>query len=362
MLQQNIIACLMAEGLNEQAGVPALIWGPPGIGKTAIMTQIARMLDLPLEVVILSIREPSEVAGIPFVNNNKVEIAPPLWAQRLLKAGKGIVFFDELTTAAPSVQAAALRVVLDRVVGDTCLPPDVRIIAAANQTKYISGGWDLTPPLANRFIHLDYKGPTSNEWAEWMLLGENKKLKVDKMDKNMLNRQLSKLRGLSTTFLTRKNGAALGPTIPEDPEQASRGWPSPRSWEMAIRACASSRALKLDDYDILIGALGPGIAKEFKAFEAYADLPDPQELIDGKAEFKHNKSRLDRTVAVLSTLATYATTTHTVVPKVWTLIENISKNSLDLAIPAVRVLMKAELFGCKESVNVAEKMADIMVL
>lgn len=361
MLQENIVSCLLAPGLNDQAGVPTLIWGPPGIGKTAILQQLAEHLELPLEVVILSIREPSEVAGIPFVSKGEVKIAPPLWAQRLIKKGEGIVFFDELTTAPPSVQAAALRIILDRVVGDTSLPKNVRIIAAANQTKYISGGWNLTPPLANRFIHLEYRGPSPNEWADWLLTGSSMKETPRSLNPQLLNKELAKMRGLATTFLTKRDGGSLGPTIPGDPELASKGWPSPRSWEMAIRAVSSARTLGHSDHDLLCGSIGPGVAKEFKTFEAYADLPDPQDLIDGKTEFTHNKARLDRTVAVLSTLASYAIMENSVVPVVWKLIGKISKSSLDVAVPAVRTLMKAKLFECKEGVEVVEQMSDIMV-
>ena len=39
-----------------QAGVPTLAWGPPGVGKTAVITALAESLSLPLEVVLASIR------------------------------------------------------------------------------------------------------------------------------------------------------------------------------------------------------------------------------------------------------------------------------------------------------------------
>jgi MoxR-like ATPase len=64
------------------------------------------------------------------------------------------LFIDEITTCMPQVQAALLRVILHRKVGTKVLPPRVRIVAAANPPDEISGGFQLTPPLANRFCHI----------------------------------------------------------------------------------------------------------------------------------------------------------------------------------------------------------------
>jgi MoxR-like ATPase len=146
------------------SGVPVLIWGPPGVGKTAAILALGRRLGLPVEVVIASIREPTDFAGLPVVHDGEVRFAPPAWARRLAAAGKGILFLDEISTAPPAVQAALLRVVLDRVVGDLPLPPAVTIVAAANPPDMTAGGWDLAPPLANRFIHLQWR-VDAGEWA-----------------------------------------------------------------------------------------------------------------------------------------------------------------------------------------------------
>jgi MoxR-like ATPase len=68
------------------------------------------------------------------------------WARRLTDAGHGLLFLDELTTAPPAVQAAMLRVVLERAVGDVELPASVRIVAAANPAEQAADGWELTAP------------------------------------------------------------------------------------------------------------------------------------------------------------------------------------------------------------------------
>ena len=106
--------------------------------------------------MIGSIREPADFAGLPVVIDGAVQMAPPLWARRLAAAGHGLLFLDELTTAPPAVQAAMLRVVLERVVGDLSLPEAVRVVAAANPPEEAADGWQLSAPLANRLVHLDW--------------------------------------------------------------------------------------------------------------------------------------------------------------------------------------------------------------
>src|SRR5258708_11689523 len=145
-----------ALALAISAGVPVVLWGSPGTGKTSVGRALAEDLDWPLEVVIGSIREPADFAGMPIVVNGGVRMAPPAWAIRLAESGVGLLFLDELTTSPPAVQAAMLRVVLERVVGDLALPPGVRVVAAANPPEEAAEGWDLAPALANRLVHLDW--------------------------------------------------------------------------------------------------------------------------------------------------------------------------------------------------------------
>lgn len=80
---------LEALTLAVAADLPVLLWGEPGIGKTAALTQLAETLDLPLTTVIASVHEPSDFSGLPVLGDDPAEqgvpMAPPDWAVRLVR-------------------------------------------------------------------------------------------------------------------------------------------------------------------------------------------------------------------------------------------------------------------------------------
>lgn len=262
-----------------EAGVPVLLWGAPGTGKTAAVTAIASRVRPPVEVVIASIREPSDFGGLPVVAEGGVRLHPPAWARRLADAGQGTLFLDEISTAPPAVQAALLRVVLDRVVGDLPLPRDVSIVAAANPPEQAAGGWDLSPPLANRFVHLAWP-VDATAWQSWMI-----------------GRGIPAYATVAAFIRARPH---LLLQVPRDEAQAGRAWPSPRSWETAARLLGGPAE------EILVaGAVGEAAALEFLAWRRDLDLPDPEALLADPGRYVH-PGRGDRAFAVLAAVASAA--------------------------------------------------------
>lgn len=83
---------------------PVMLWGPPGVGKSQIIMQIGQQNDLPVIDIRLSQMEPSDLRGIPFKNNDKVEWAvPSMLPDEHQHGAAGILFLDEINSAAPSV-------------------------------------------------------------------------------------------------------------------------------------------------------------------------------------------------------------------------------------------------------------------
>ncbi|MBK3578496.1 AAA family ATPase [Streptomyces sp. MBT65] len=270
---------LEALTLAVAADLPVLLWGEPGIGKTAALTQLAAALDLPLTTVIASVHEPSDFSGLPVVGDDPAEqgipMAPPDWAVRLVRAGRGLLFLDELSTAPPAVQAALLRLVLERRIGALRLPPGVRIVAAANPRSSAADGWELSPPLANRFVHLQWTH--DHEVVVRGLGGTWPRATLPRLDPEKLPQAVDYARRAVCGLLTGR--PKLVHQLPSSETRRGGAWPSPRSWEMAmsLTAFASAAGSSREVLSLLVrGTVGDGPGLELLAWVDRMDLPDPE--------------------------------------------------------------------------------------
>jgi hypothetical protein len=261
-------------------------------------------LGWPVEVVIGSIREPSDFAGLPVVASGAVRLAPPVWAQRLCAAGEGLLFLDELTTAPPAVQAAMLRVVLERVVGDVALPPAVRIVAAANPPEEAADGWELAPPLANRLVHLDWPVEATRV-AQGLAMGFPRPVLAAAGD---APDEAVTVSARSTVAAFLRVRPALVLQVPASAATAGRGWPSPRSWEAVATLLATCQHARSSDEAralLVTGAVGEGAGLEFLSWLEHVDLPDPEMVLADPDSFDLPE-RSDRAFAVLTSVAALA--------------------------------------------------------
>lgn len=291
-----------ALGLCVAANLPVLLWGEPGIGKSATLTRLAERLGVPLETVIASVHEPSDFAGLPIVGADPategIPMAPPDWAVRLTRAGRGLLFLDELSSAPPAVQAALLRVVLERRVGSLPLPGAVRIVAAANPPASAADGWHLAPPLANRFVHLRWTHDPRT--VARGLAGVWPDVHVPVVDPRRASSALARARGAIAGFLTARPG--LTHHLPADPESRGGAWPSPRTWEMALTLTALHHAAGTGAEALalaLAGAVGDAAALELVTYLRELDLPDPERVLADPMAFALPE-RGDRQLAFLT--------------------------------------------------------------
>lgn len=282
--------CINALSIAVQAGIPVILWGAPGIGKTSAINKMAADYGMTLETVIASIREPSDFSGLPVVGEgDSVSFAPPKWAKTLAESKNPLLFLDEISTAPPAVQAALLRVVFDRVVGDLSLPDNLKIIAAANPPDQAAGGWELSPPLANRFLHLDCV-PDYDDWATGMESGKWPSAKTARIDEKWRD-NLPEARVLVAAFIRTRPGLMI--SVPDKAEDAGRAWPSCRSWDMLATLWAAGKSAALGKaerekvlLDLCEGSVGQGAAIEFRTWVKELDLPDPEHLLANPEKFK----------------------------------------------------------------------------
>jgi len=327
-----------ALAISIQARVPTLVWGPPGTGKSSTILMLGRSLDIPVEVVIASIREPADFSGLPIVDDGEVRMAPPAWARRLAQAGRGILFLDEISTAPPAVQAALLRVVLDRVVGDLPLPAGVAVVAAANPPEQAAGGWDLAAPLANRFCHLQWRLDAA-AWADGMVQGWPAPA-VPRLPDNW-EAGIPAARALVASFIRSRPHLLL--QVPREEAAAGRAWSSPRTWDMAARLLAAAQAAGADEdavAELVAGCVGEGPALEFLGWRRSLDLQDPEQLLANPASYRH-PARGDQVYATLAAVvaAVVARPTQERWRAAWEIIARaVQAGAPDMAAAAARAL------------------------
>ena len=243
---------------------PIFVWGGPGIGKSEVIHQIAKNIDAHVIDIRLSLWEPTDIKGIPYFNskeNNMVWAQPSeLPTKAEAKKHKNIVLFlDEMNSAAPSVQAAAYQLILNRKVGQYELPDNVLICAAGNREADKGVVYRMPAPLANRFVHLELK-VDFDDWFQWAVANDVHQDVVGYL-----------------TF-------AKKDLYDFDPKSPSRSFATPRSWSFV------SELLEDDDdenttTDLVSGAVGEGLAVKFMAHRKVASkLPNPTDILAGKVK------------------------------------------------------------------------------
>ena len=295
---------------NCKMGLPTILWGTPGIGKSFRIEHVSMTLGLPCEIILPSTRQPEDASGaaMPDGSGGVIFVSLLPGVKRLKQNKQGVLVLDELSCAKPSVQAAFLGVILDRRVGDEKLPPGIRILAAANDAEEAAGGWELEPPMANRLCHIDVPPPTDDDWVAWLMKDEAPVISP------LESAEMQLAAGWDSAWAwARSMRAGYGKVNRDDkvlldipavgkPERG-KGWPSPRSWTMALRAMATCKIFgKAEDvmHTFVCGCIGSGIGTEFITWMRNADLPTAEEAL--KNGWKPDTQRLDRSVAVYSSV------------------------------------------------------------
>ena len=242
---------------------PIFLWGPPGIGKSDIVRQVNNTFsNSHLIDIRLSLWEPTDIKGIPYFDSNSGTMvwgAPnELPSEEFAAQFDHItLFLDEMNSAAPSVQAAAYQLILNRKVGQYKLPDNVSIVAAGNREADKGVTYRMPAPLANRFIHLEL-AVSFPDWFEWA---------VD-------NKQHNDVVGYLTF--------AKKDLYDFDPKSSSRSFATPRSWSFVSELLEDD----LDENtttDLVAGAVGEGLAVKFMAHrKVAANMPNPSDILAGK--------------------------------------------------------------------------------
>lgn len=261
MRPAHLLTVIEKEFASADTGhhTPVMLWGAPGVGKSQMVAQIAENHNVPLIDIRLSQMEPSDLRGIPFRVGDLVEWAVPAMLPNAQRHGeRGILFLDEITSAPPSVSAAAYQLILDRKLGEYEVPEGWAIIAAGNRQGDRGVTYSMPAPLANRFSHYEVE-VNLDDWVAWAYLNG--------IDERVI------------AFLRFRQDLLFEFDAAQNPV----AFPSPRSWEFA------HRALQKFDHsnNLLLGALQACVGKaagiEVKAFvDSLDQMPDLDAIVRGE--------------------------------------------------------------------------------
>ncbi|MDC0671506.1 AAA family ATPase [Nannocystis sp. ncelm1] len=154
----------LAEFLLHVAVVrPVFIWGPPGIGKSAIVQQFARQVDLPCVSLLGSQLAPEDLIGVPQIVDGKSRFCPPTMIARDTPY---CLFLDELNACSHEVQKAFYSLIHERRLGEYELPRGSIVIGAGNRAQDSAIVRPMSSALLNRMIHVQLQ-TSHRDWLEW---------------------------------------------------------------------------------------------------------------------------------------------------------------------------------------------------
>ena len=244
---------------------PVFLWGPPGIGKSEVVAEIAEDLGGAIIDLRMAQMEPTDIRGIPFFNKDsgKMDWAPPVDLPDEEFASQYpivVLFLDEMNSAPPSVQAAGYQLILNRRVGKYRLPDNVVIVAAGNRDSDKGVTYRMPMPLANRFLHLEMR-PDFTSWQTWAV---NKGIHKDVVG------YLSFAKQDMYDF---------------NSKSSSRAFATPRSW-CFVSDLLQDESISTDTlFNLVSGAVGEGLAVKFAAHRKVSGkMPDPADILSGKVK------------------------------------------------------------------------------
>lgn len=154
------------------AGLPVLVTGAPGIGKTDVIETARMSIDADLILSHPAVADPTDAKGLPWpdIDAGIAKFLPFGDLARAMKATRPTVwFFDDLGQASPAVQAAYMQLFLARRVNDHVLPNCVTFAAATNRRKDRAGVAGLLEPVKSRFVSIFELEPDLNDWCVWAM-------------------------------------------------------------------------------------------------------------------------------------------------------------------------------------------------
>ena len=268
-MQMNIIGAKHFITENIKKKLVPMLAGSPGLGKSAIVHEIAKEFGLKVIDIRLAQCDPCDLMGFPTIDKDsgKAFYAPmstfPIEGDALPKGYNGwLIFLDEFNSASRAVQKAAYKLVLDRMVGEHHLHKNVAMVCAGNLETDGAIVEAMSTALQSRVVHAGLM-VDSEAWLEWATAND-----ID-------HRITSFIRFKPDNLYTFR------------PDHSDRTYGCPRTWEFANRHTNGLPTVGNDLLPVLSGCLSEGLAREFVGFcRIYADLPTIDQIVKDPVNIK----------------------------------------------------------------------------
>jgi hypothetical protein len=139
------------------------VWGPPGIGKSALVEQFARDVGMPCVSLLGSQLAPEDLIGVPRIVEDVSVFCPP---RNIARKEPYVLFVDELNACSFEVQKAFYSLVNERRLGEYVMPKGSVVIGAGNRAQDQAIVKPMSSALMNRMLHVELR-PSVSEWLAW---------------------------------------------------------------------------------------------------------------------------------------------------------------------------------------------------
>lgn len=159
---------------------PILLMGPPGIGKTQIMEQIAKELKIGLVAYTITHHTRQSAVGLPFIKEKEYggrhysvteytmsEIIASVY-EKMEQTGmrEGILFIDEINCVSETLAPAMLQFLQGKTFGTHQVPQGWVIVAAGNPPEYNKSVREFDVVTLDRLKRIDVEADFS-VWKEY---------------------------------------------------------------------------------------------------------------------------------------------------------------------------------------------------
>jgi hypothetical protein len=229
----------------------------------------------------LSEFDPSDLRGLPDFGKAKefVEWKAPLWLYYVTQPdAMGIIFFDEMNLAPPSIQSAAYQLINDRELDEMALADGIHIVTAGNRIEDKANVYEMAKPLQNRFLHCDLQTPViakphDDDWIAWAI-------------KNNLDMRI-------VSYLKFKPGMLFN----FEDNSKERAFPTPRTWEftsdLITNVPCDTESQRKFVKQLVSTSVGSGAAHEFVAFLKLRERIDLENILDNPEKAKELEGEWD---------------------------------------------------------------------